>query len=80
MVSIDDRKTSDEFRSAWEKMHNDKYNEIAFMMFDRVQAKWTNMNLTDSDFIILFCSRKHSVKRLKVAPDTELGIRKWKRN
>ena len=37
---LDDRKTSDEFRSAWEKMHNDKYNEIAFMMFDRVnQAK-----------------------------------------
>ena len=33
---LDDRKTSDEFRSAWEKMHNDKYNEIAFMMFDRV--------------------------------------------
>ena len=36
---LDDRKTSDEFRSAWEKMHNDKYNEIAFMMFDRIQAK-----------------------------------------
>ena len=36
---LDDRKTSDEFRSAWEKVHNDKYNEIAFMMFDRVQAK-----------------------------------------
>ena len=34
--SLDDRKTSDEFRSAWEKMHNDKYNEIAFMMYDRV--------------------------------------------
>ena len=36
---LDDRKTSDEFRSAWEKVHNDKYNQIAFMMFDRVQAK-----------------------------------------
>ena len=37
---LDDRKTSDEFRSAWEKVHNDKYNEIAFMVFDRVnQAK-----------------------------------------
>lgn len=36
---LDDRKTSDEFRSAWEKMHNDKYNEIAFMMFDWVHAK-----------------------------------------
>lgn len=33
---LDDRKTSDEFRSAWEKVHNDKYNQIAFMMFDRV--------------------------------------------
>lgn len=33
---LDDRKTSDEFRSAWEKMHNDKYNEIAYMMFDWV--------------------------------------------
>ena len=36
---LDDRKTSDEFRSAWEKVHNDKYNQIAFMMFDRVQVK-----------------------------------------
>ena len=36
---LEDRKTSDEFRSAWEKVHNDKYNQIAFMMFDRVQAK-----------------------------------------
>ncbi len=36
---LDDRKTSDEFRSAWEKVHNDKYNQIAFMMFDRIQAK-----------------------------------------
>lgn len=37
---LDDRKTSDEFRSAWEKMHNDKYNEISYMMFDWVnQAK-----------------------------------------
>ena len=36
---LEDRKTSDEFRSAWEQMHNDKYNQIAFMMFDQVQAK-----------------------------------------
>lgn len=36
---LDDRRTSDEFRSAWEKMHNDKYNQIAFMMFDRIQMK-----------------------------------------
>ena len=33
---LDDRKTSDEFRSAWEKVHNDKYNQVCFMMFDRV--------------------------------------------
>ena len=36
---LDDRKTSDEFRSAWEKVHNDKYNQVCFMMFDRGQAK-----------------------------------------
>ena len=36
---LEDRKTSDEFRSAWEKVHNDRYNQIAFMMFDRIQAK-----------------------------------------
>ena len=36
---LDDRKTSDEFISAWEKVHNDKYNQVAFMMFDRNQAK-----------------------------------------
>ena len=36
---LDDRKTSDEFRNAWEKIHNDKYNEVCFMMFDLGQAK-----------------------------------------
>ena len=36
---LDDRKTSDEFRSAWEKVHNDRYNQISYMIFDRVQAK-----------------------------------------
>lgn len=36
---LEDRRTSDEFRSAWEKVHNDKYNQIAFMIFDQVQAK-----------------------------------------
>jgi len=35
---LNDRKTSDEFRSAWEKMHNDKYNQICFMMFDQIQS------------------------------------------
>ena len=43
---LDDRKTSDEFRSAWEKSHNDKYNEVVFMMFDRNQA---NMNQQEPD-------------------------------
>ena len=38
---LDDRKTSDEFRSAWESLHIDKYNEVVFMMYDRSQA---NMN------------------------------------
>ena len=36
---LDDRKTSDEFRSAWEKIHNDKYNQVAFMIFDQVNQK-----------------------------------------
>ena len=35
---LNDRKTSDEFRSAWEKMHNDKYNEVCFRMFDQNQS------------------------------------------
>ena len=36
---LDDRKTSNEFRNAWEKMHTDKYNEILSRMFDQVHAK-----------------------------------------
>lgn len=32
---LDDRKTSDEFRNAWEKIHNDKYSQVCFMMFDQ---------------------------------------------
>jgi len=36
---LDDHKTSDEFRSAWEKIHNDKYNQVAFMIFDQVNQK-----------------------------------------
>lgn len=35
---LDDRKTSDEFRSAWERIHNDKFNEVSFMMFDQNQT------------------------------------------
>ena len=34
---LDDRKTSDEFRNAWENLHNDKYNQVCFMMFDHVR-------------------------------------------
>lgn len=33
---LDDRKTSDEFRNAWEKIHNDKYTQVCFMMYDHV--------------------------------------------
>ena len=36
---LDDRKTSNEFRSAWESKHNDKYNEVCFMMFDQGPVK-----------------------------------------
>lgn len=43
---LDDPKTSDEFRSAWEQKHNDKYNEVVFMMYDRSQ---TNMNQQEPD-------------------------------
>ena len=35
---FDDRQTSDDFRSAWEKMHNDKYNQICFMMFEQTPS------------------------------------------
>ena len=35
---LDDPKTSVEFRSAWEQMHADKYNEVCFMMFDQSQT------------------------------------------
>lgn len=35
---LDDPKTSNEFRSAWEKIHNDKFNEVAYMMYDRNQT------------------------------------------
>lgn len=35
---LDDPKTSVEFRSAWEQVHADKYNEVCFMMFDQNQT------------------------------------------
>ena len=36
---LDDPKVKDEFRTAWENKHNDKYNQVCFMMFDQDQAK-----------------------------------------
>ena len=43
---LDDRKTSDEFRNAWENLHNDKYNQVCFMMYDHVRQ---NMNQQEPD-------------------------------
>lgn len=36
---LDDPKTADEFRNAWENMHNDKYNMVAFMLNDKIQKE-----------------------------------------
>ena len=36
---LDDARTADEFRSAWERLHNDKYNEVAFRLHDAINAK-----------------------------------------
>lgn len=36
---LDDPKTADEFRNAWENLHNDKYNMVAFMLNDRIQEE-----------------------------------------
>ena len=33
-----DPKTSDEFRDAWENLHNDKYNEVAFRLHDAING------------------------------------------
>ena len=35
---LDDPKTSDEFRDAWENLHNDKYNEVAFRLHDAING------------------------------------------
>ena len=35
---LEDPKTSDEFRSAWEKLHNDKYIQVGYMFSDAVNA------------------------------------------
>ena len=36
---LDDTTTSDEFRSAWEKIHNDKYNEVLFRLYDAINKE-----------------------------------------
>ena len=36
---LEDAKTSEEFRSAWEHLHNDKYDEVVFMMYDVINAE-----------------------------------------
>lgn len=33
-----DPKTSDEFRNAWENLHNDKYSEVAFRLHDAING------------------------------------------
>ena len=35
---LSDPKTSDEFRNAWENLHNDKYNEVAFRLHDAING------------------------------------------
>ena len=37
---LDDAKTSDEFRTAWEHLHNDKYNQVCFMLSDAVNEEY----------------------------------------
>jgi len=36
---LDDEKTADEFRTAWEHLYGDKYNMVVFMLNDVIQAK-----------------------------------------
>lgn len=36
---LDDPKTSDEFRDAWENLHNDKYNMVSFMLSDKIKQE-----------------------------------------
>ena len=35
---LSDPKTSDEFRNAWENLHNDKYSEVAFRLHDAING------------------------------------------
>ena len=36
---LDDPKSNEEFRSAWEHLHSDKYNEVAFRLHDAINAE-----------------------------------------
>ena len=36
---LEDTRTGEEFRSAWEHLHNDKYDEVVFMMYDVINAE-----------------------------------------
>lgn len=36
---LDDAQTAAEFRSAWEHLHNDKYNEVVFRLHDAINAE-----------------------------------------
>ena len=36
---LEDAKTNEEFRSAWEHLHNDKYNAVAFRLYDAMNAE-----------------------------------------
>lgn len=36
---LEDPKTADEFRAAWEHLHNDKYNEVVFRLYDAINAE-----------------------------------------
>ena len=36
---LDDPRTNEEFRTAWEHLHNDKYNEVVFRLHDAVNAE-----------------------------------------
>ncbi|MBQ2187843.1 MAG: serine/threonine protein kinase [Bacteroidales bacterium] len=36
---LGDPKTADEFRNAWENLHNDKYNMVAFMLNDKIKEE-----------------------------------------
>ena len=42
---FDDPKTHDEFISAWERIHTDKYNMVCFRLSDRVNEEYGSMQL-----------------------------------